>query len=491
MSITATVILVFIFYVFLTFVIGYFGWKKTKLTPEDYFLAGRTLGPFVLSLTLIATYASMWTFLGAVGTNYRFGTSFMTCMITYNVLWPLMIWIFGVRLWLLGSKFGYITPSDMFADYYQSEAMRVIVAIIGIIALIPYMSIQLLGGGLAFEAATGGVIPFWAGALIMVVVIGLYTFFGGLRAVVWSDVLQGLFFLVVLLILSIWAIKLTGGNPFRIIAERHPEIFDPGRFKWPLWFAFIMTWAFSPLLPHMMQRTFMAKSGKTIAQSAVSVAILSPWFQTVTVMLIGISALVLLPGLTGKATDAIIPSLLAKYAPYVGAVITSAAFAAGMSTLDSQLISASSLLTQDIWVKYIDKTADAKRQTIIGKIFVLVVTVLMFFFVLTKPGFLVILGTAGAGICIAAYMFPTIGVLFWPRVGTTAALWSLIVAGVVAFITFAIWKFPLGIPNTLWGMGAGLIAFLILTWATKPLPYEQQERFHGYLTSVIHGEKTD
>ncbi|NIO82600.1 MAG: hypothetical protein GTN53_18615, partial [Candidatus Aminicenantes bacterium] len=88
MSITATVLLVFIFYVFLTFVIGYFGWKKTKLTPEDYFLAGRTLGPFVLSLTLIATYASMWTFLGAVGTNYRFGTSFMYCMITYNVLWP-------------------------------------------------------------------------------------------------------------------------------------------------------------------------------------------------------------------------------------------------------------------------------------------------------------------------------------------------------------------------------------------------------------------
>jgi len=162
-----------------------------------------------------------------------------------------------------------------------------------------------------------------------------------------------------------------------------------------------------------------------------------------------------------------------------------------MSTLDSQLISASSLLTRDIWVKYIDKEADERRQTIIGKIFVLVVTVVMFFFVLTKPGFIVVLGTAGAGICIAAYMFPTIGVLFWPRVGTTAALWSLIVAGAVAFITFAIWKFPLGIYNTVWGMMAGLVTFLILTWTTKPLPYEQQERFHGYLTSVIHGGKTN
>ena len=491
MTVTIAVILVFIVYVIIIGIIGYIGWKKTKLTPEDYFLAGRSLGPFVLSLTLIATYASMWTFLGAVGANYRLGTSFMACMITWNLLWPLMIWVFGVRIWLLGKKFGYITPSDMFADYYKSEAMRVIAAIIGIIALIPYMSIQLLGGGLAFEAATGGAIPLWAGALIMVIVIALYTIFGGLRAVAWTDVLQGLFFLVVLLILSIWAIKLTGGNPFRLIAERHPEIFDPGRFKWGLWFGFIMTWGFAPLLPHMIQRSFMAKSGRAITQSAVSVGILSPWFQTVTVMLIGISALVLLPGLKGKATDAIIPALLAKYAPYVGAVIISAAFAAGMSTLDSQLISASSLLTRDIWVKYIDKKADHRRETMIGKIFVLVVTVFMFLFVLTKPGFIVVLGTAGAGICIAAYIFPMIGTLFWPRVGKTAALWSLIVAGAVAFITFAIWKFPLGIHNTLWGMFAGLITFLIVTYTTKPLPYEEQKRFHGYLTSAIHGEKTE
>ncbi|RLB35885.1 MAG: hypothetical protein DRH12_16335 [Deltaproteobacteria bacterium] len=488
MTVTGAVILVFIVYVIITMIIGYIGWKRTKLTPEDYFLAGRSLGTFVLSLTLIATYASMWTFLGAVGANYRLGTSFMACMITWNLLWPLMIWLFGVRIWLLGKRFGYITPSDMFADYYQSEAMRVIASIIGIIALIPYMSIQLLGGGLAFEAATNGAIPFWAGALIMVIIIALYTFFGGLRAVAWTDVLQGLFFLIVLLALSIWTVKLTGGNPFRMIAEKHPEIFDPGRFKWSLWFGFIMTWGFAPLLPHMMQRSFMAKSGRTIAQSAVSVAILSPWFQTVTVMLIGVSALILLPGLKGKATDAIIPTLLAKYAPYVGAIITSAAFAAGMSTLDSQLISASSLITRDIWVRYIDRKADYKRETLIGKVFVLLVTVLMYVFVLTKPGFIVVLGTAGAGICIAAYIFPTIGVLFWPRVGKTAALWSLIVAGAVSFVTFAIWKFPYGVHNTLWGMFAGLITFLILTYTTKPLPYEQQEKFHGYLTSVIHGK---
>ena len=490
MTITTAVIFVFVIYVIITMVIGYMGWKKTKLTPEDYFLAGRSLGPFVLSLTLIATYASMWTFLGAVGANYRVGPSFMACMITWNLLWPLMIWVFGVRFWMLGKKFGYITPSDMFADYYNSEAMRVIASIIGVIALIPYMSIQLLGGGLAFEAATNGAIPFWTGALIMVVVIALYTFFGGLRAVAWSDVLQGLFFLVALLILSIWSVKLTGGNPFRTIAQNHPEIFDPGRFKWGLWFGFVMTWGFAPLLPHMIQRSFMAKSGRSITQSAVAVGILSPWFQTVTVMIIGVSALVLLPGLTGKATDAIIPTLLAKYAPYVGAVVTSAAFAAGMSTLDSQLISASSLITRDIWVKYIDKKADHKRETLIGKIFVLVVTVVMYLFVLTKPGFIVVLGTAGAGICIAAYIFPAIGVLFWPRAGKTAALWALIVAGVVAFLTFAVWKFPLGIHNTLWGMGAGLIVFLILTYATKRVPYEAQERFHGYLTSFTHGSKS-
>lgn len=487
MSVTAAVILVTAIYGAICLGIGYYGWKRTQLTPVDYFLAGRTLGTFVLSLTFIATWVSMWTFYGAVGANYRLGPSFMSAMITWNVLWPLMVWAMGTRLWVLAHRFGSITPSDLFADYYQSEAMRVLASLVGIVALIPYMSIQLLGGGIAFEAATGGAIPFWAGALFMAAVMMLYTLFGGLRAVAWTDVFQGIFFLAVMLGLSIWLLGLPeAGNAFRASAAVNPKLFDPANFAWGQWLGFVLTWGLSPLLPHMMQRCFMARSPRVITCTAASLAILSPWVQTVPVMIVGVAAVGVLPGLKGADTDAVIPLLLAKYAPYVGAIVVAAAWAAGMSTLDSQLLTASSLVTRDLY-RYARPQANEKEQARVGQLFVMVVTLVMYLFVLTKPGFIVVLGTAGAGIAVAGYLFPTIGVLFWPRVGRVAALGGLAAGGLTALLTFAVWPFPLGLHNTLWGVLVGGVVFFVLAYSTAPLPYVQQARFHGLLADAIVG----
>ncbi len=487
MSVTAAIILVTAVYSAVCLWIGYLGWRRTRLTPVDYFLAGRSLGTFVLALTFIATYASLWTFYGAVGANYRLGPSFMSAMITWNLIWPLMIWVMGTRLWVLGQRFGCITPSDLFAEYYQSEAIRVLTSVVGIIALIPYMSIQLLGGGLAFEAATGKAIPFWVGALFMAAVMMVYTFVGGLRAVAWTDVLQGIFFLGVMLALSVWILGLPeGGNAFRASAAVNPKLFDPTNFGWGQWLGFVCTWGLSPLLPHLMQRCFMARSARVITRTAASLAILSPWVQTVPVMIVGVAAVSILPGLKGGDTDAVIPLLLAKYAPYVGAVVVAGAWAAGMSTLDSQLLSASSLVTRDLY-RYVRPRADEKEEARVGQLFVAVVTVIMYLFVLTRPGFIVVLGTAGAGIAIAGYLFPAIGVLFWPRAGRVAALGGLLAGGLAAFLTFAAWRFPLGLHNTLWGLLVGAVVFLVLAYTTPPLPYAQQARFHGLLAEAIAG----
>jgi SSS family solute:Na+ symporter len=236
----------------------------------------------------------------------------------------------------------------------------------------------------------------------------------------------------------------------------------------------------------MMQRCFMARSARVITRTAGTLAVLSPWVQTVPIMLVGVAAVGVLPGLTGADTDAVIPLLLAKYAPYVGAIVVAGAWAAGMSTLDSQLISASSLVTRDLY-RYVRPDASDREQARVGQLFVLVVTVVMYFFVLTKPGFIVVLGTAGAGIAIAGYLFPTIGLLFWPRAGRVAALGGLVAGGLVAFLTFAVWRFPLGIHNTLWGLVIGGVVFLVLAYATAPLPYAQQARFHGLLADAIAG----
>jgi len=484
-TIAALTIIVVTVYCIFCLIIGYYGYKRTKLEPVDYFLAGRTLGTFVLALTFIATYASAWTFLGAVGANYRIGISFHSCMITWNVLWPLMILALGTRLWVLGRRYGYITPSDMFADYYESEAIRVIACIIGIIALIPYMCIQLMGGGLAFEAATHGAIPYWVGSLYMTIVMCLYTLFGGLRAVAWTDVLQGVFFLGFLWTLVPWILLLSGG--FAGAVAVNPQNFTAGRFPYGLWLGFVLTWGLSPLLPHMMQRCFMAKSPKVITRTAFLLLILSGWIQSVSVAIVGSCGTNIIPGLKGVEADKFIVLFVTKYSPVIGSVVTAGALAAGMSTLDSQLISASSLLTRDLYVRYARPRATPEEETRIGKIFVIIVTIIMYLLSLKALMPLVILGTAGAAICISSYIWPVIGCLFWPRPGKKAALGAMIAAAIASLLTFAIWRNPLGIHNCIWGYIAGGIVFLALAFTTSSPSPEKQKRFHGLISSAIYG----
>jgi len=485
MSEVFAVIGVTLIYCLILLYVGYLGYKKTTLDPADYFLGGRSFGTFVLSLTFIATYASMWTFMGAVGANYRLGISFMTAMMTWNLLWPLVLLIMGTRFWILSKKYGYITPADMLADYYDSEAIRIITSIIGVIALIPYLSIQLIGGGLAFEAATNGLVPYHIGALLMVVIMLVYGFIGGLRAVAWTDVVQGLFFLVILFGLSIWTFTKSGSNLFKAVAEKRPELFIPGNWNYKFWIGFVLTWGLSVLLPHQMQRAFTARSGKIIVKSSSILSFLSGWVQTVPVMIIGIAGALILPGLEGSQTDSVVVILVAKYAPLFSAILVASAVAAGMSTLDSQLLSASSLITRDIYTRYIRPNATPEEEAKAGKFLLIVLSIIVYIFVLTKPGLIVPLATSGAAICVAGYIFPVIGAIFWPRVGKTAALWSMIAGSGTAFLTFVVWKYPLGIHNAAWGLMVGFIVFVILTYLTPPVPYEKQEKFHKVLDRLI------
>lgn len=481
------ILLGFISLIFLLFLfVGYLGYKKTSLDPIDYFLGGRSFGTTVLTLTFIATYASMWTFMGAVGSNYRYGISFMTAMMTWNLLWPILLLLVGSRLWLLSRKYGYITLSDLLADYYESETIRVIISVIGVIALIPYIIIQLIGGGLAFEAATNGLVPYHIGALLMVLIMLIYGFIGGMRAVAWTDVVQGMFTFTVLAGLFLWFWFMWNGQLLKAVAVRRPELFIPGQWDYSFWIGFVLTWGLSLLLPHQIQRAFCARTPKVILKSSAILTFLSGWLQTVSVMIIGLAGVLLLPGLEESQIDSLVVLLGAKFSPIIAALVFASAVSAGMSTLDSQLLSASSLITRDIYTRYVNPQATPRDEAKTGRFVLSFIALLVYIFVLTKPGLIVPLATSGAAICVAGYVFPVIGALFWPRIGKTAATWATITGSGTAFFTFAVWQFPLGIHNAIWGLLAGGIVFIILAFTTGPAPYKKQVKFHGLFERTFY-----
>ena len=107
-------------YLLFTIVLGFVANRRMAVDLEDFLLYGRKAGFVVLYLTVVATYHSAFAFLGSGGFFYAHGIGFWEAG-TWTVLVGAITYTLGVRIWALGKKFGYITPADMLADFYESE----------------------------------------------------------------------------------------------------------------------------------------------------------------------------------------------------------------------------------------------------------------------------------------------------------------------------------------------------------------------------------
>ena len=137
--------------------------RQPQASPSEYFLAGRRLGPWVHVMTIIASFFSMYSFAGAYGITWRIGINFL------NQGWWMLMFLswtgiaIGGRLWLLGRRFGFITPADLMAHYYDSEVIRALVAGLGFLILFPYAAIQFSGVGKMIESFSAGAVSYEIG----------------------------------------------------------------------------------------------------------------------------------------------------------------------------------------------------------------------------------------------------------------------------------------------------------------------------------------
>ena len=145
--------LIFI-YLVATIVIGIVANRKGTSSMEDFFLYGRQAGFIVLYLTVVATFHSAFAFLGSGGFFFTHGIGFWMAG-TWTVLVGAITYTLGTRIWALGKKFGYITPADLIADFYESEAVRIIVALVSVIFTLIYIQVQAQGLGYILSVATG------------------------------------------------------------------------------------------------------------------------------------------------------------------------------------------------------------------------------------------------------------------------------------------------------------------------------------------------
>ena len=305
---------------------------RRDASPSDHFLAGRSLGTFVLFLTLYATAYSGNSLLGYPGRAYRSGYSFvmatgfmMAIVVVFHALVP--------RLRPLAARHGFVTPGDWLRlrfDGPWARPLRLTVAVLMSIALANFLLAQLKAMGEVASLVTDGRVPYAAGVIGLAGVILVYETRGGMRAVAWTDAAQGLAMLVGL--------------------------------------AAMLSWLMSVLYPQAIQRVFAAESGQALRRSFMGMTFM-PLATTLVVTLIGVAAIPLFELEGGVASDGVVPLLLREWgnagggATALALLVFLGALSAIMSTADSCLLSLGSLLSRDL----LGETGAGAAATRLGK----------------------------------------------------------------------------------------------------------------------------
>ena len=184
-------------------------------TASDYFIAGRRISLWVFVLAATATSFSGWTFMGHPGLIYRDGFQYAYASF-YAITIPFTGLLFLKRQWIIGKRFGFVTPGEMLSYYFRSDAIRLLVILVALVFSVPYLGVQLRASGYLFNVLTDGLLSIEVGMWVLSAVVFIYVASGGLRAVAYVDTLQCILLAAGIVIIGIIAANAVGGwNPLQ------------------------------------------------------------------------------------------------------------------------------------------------------------------------------------------------------------------------------------------------------------------------------------
>ncbi|RJQ53750.1 MAG: sodium:solute symporter family protein [Desulfobacteraceae bacterium] len=437
-------IIVIVLYFSVVLIIGFIARTRWRSSPESYFLADRSLGTAVLLGTMAATNFSAFTVFGASGAGYRDGYAFFPIMGFGTGFMAISFWLIGRKIWSIGKKYGIITPPEMIRIVYRSPALSFLFATVMIVFTLPYLALQPMAAGYALEELLG--LPYFYGCVLVTAVIAVYTLWGGMRSVAWTDLFQGVLMAAMLLVSLVLVLRHHGGfftANAKLIAS-FPELFarpgGQGKYTLEVWFSFMMLWFFcDPMFPQLFQRFFSAKSERTISKMMLFYPLVCTviFFMPIAV---GVAGHLSFPGLEGKQADRILPMMIDLVAgDAVAALVITCGIAALMSTMDSQLLTLSSIFTLDISPML---KGDPVRRPFAGRIFVIALSILGLALAYRPPA--TILQIATETFTGLAVLFPTVLFgLYLKKPKPLPAILSII-AGETAVILYYFQLLPAG-----------------------------------------------
>ncbi len=459
------------------FYLGYRGWRSRGSGLAEFFVAGRSLGGTVGFLTWSATLFSAFTLVGLPGFFYTHGIGSWVFIAFADTYMGVMFYVIGRRIWRLGRQYDFITPTELLGYRFASPALSILAVAVSAIFLLPYIAIQMIGVGRLLQGATG--IPYLWGSLFLLLVVLIYSELGGLRAVAWTDALQGVVFFFLFYVTAVLFIGREWGGVGAMLAqvvEARPALVSApgpnGYFTYGTLISLFLLIIGMPLTqPQLCIRYFTLRSERSLRVMAVA----SSTFATLIVvpaLLIGLGGAVVFPGLVSG--DLLLSSVLTRYVPPIlaGLVVCSVIVAA-MSTVDSQILVLGSLFVKDVYSHLSGREMTETQKLRAARVAVFACMAVAFLLSLRPVPLLIqlsILSFAGTFQLAPAYL----AALFWPRASRQGVLAS-IVAG-VSVLVLGQWVLPrawlLGLHPGIWGFAAGGLALVNVSLLVRPLPDE-------------------
>lgn len=459
---------------------------RAKNFSKEYYIGGRSLGGFVLAMSLVATYGSVSSFLSGPGVAWERGFGWVLFASTQIVAAFLVLGVVGKKMAVLARKIDAVTIVDLVRHRYQSDLLANLCALVILIFFTTQMLGQFIGGAQIFAAVTD--MSYREGLLFFAVVVIFYTTVGGFNAVAITDtacavvMLAGMFFLG-------YAIITRGGgleNIMAVITDTSARavatgsgynMLDPTASNSLPLQLFVTQWMLCGVctigLPQSAVRCISYRDTRSVHRAMIVGTIVCG------AMMIGMHLLgVLARGVItqpiselGGSTDAIVPLLISGYMhPLLAGFTIIGPLAATMSTVSSLLIAGSSAVVKDIYMHYKMEKKEEIDQKKVGRISIAITGVMgaaTLLLAVHPPDIIVWINLFAFGGLETAFFWTLLLGFFWRRANATGAVWGL-VGGLGAYCVTMALGIKLGsFHNIGIGIGTGLLFFLIGSYVGK------------------------
>lgn len=447
--------------------LGLISSRFSKGTSADYFVVSRSVGSFLLLMSIFGTTMTGFAIVGSTAKAYTTGVGVYGLMASWSgLIHSAVFFAVGIRLWAIGKRHGYVTQCEFFRDRFESPGLGYLLFPILVLLVIPYLLVGVIAAGKFIQPTTAGLfpdafpmpplpdgrphplhggIPPWLGSGAVCCIVLFYVFFGGLRGAVWANTFQTLVFMVTGVIAFLMISKSLGGLREASEAVAASEFASArlsregmmGKLEF-------LSYALVPLsvgmFPHIFQHWLTAKSARSFKLTVVAhpIFILIVWLPCI---LIGIWAAAYLGPLgEGQSPNSVLGRMVGQlvHSPVLSGLVGAGVLAAIMSSLDSQFMCLGTMFTNDVVVKKfgLERFTDA-RKILIARGFILFVVGITYVLSLwlMNSAHVFDLGVW----CFSGFagLFPlVVGALYWKGATAAGAVSSVISVVVVWSLLF-------------------------------------------------------